>query len=296
MPAPGVCVQSRKLLERRGIGSESRAEFYDRLHKTRAMRRSAAEGGTGDRVVDDENLTFQPAINQSSQRSRSGQRLGGPAGVAGSPGYGGSDSGQGRRPNVGDTLYREAINSRIKLLLLERREEENLRQRRNARKMTATSVRYMMQRLQREVTEAVLAADVDGRGWLTYTQMVATLRTLGFLKVRSQARSTPRCGRRSPPPPPLAEAGHAAASARGAHAGAGPVPAPVGDAGAAAGGVGGGLAPSPRRLPRPRPEPGGGRAASVGGGRQRPSRRVSDGYAATATATAATGWRHAWRH
>lgn len=158
------------------------------------MRRSAAEGGTAGRTAGDENLTFHPAINQSSQRSRSGRRWqegqGSPASAGGgSPGHGSAgDGAHRRRPNVGDTLYREAINSRIKLLLQERREEESLRQRRNARKMTATSVRYMMQRLQREATDAFLAADADGRGWLTYTQMVAILRALGFLKVGGSAQ------------------------------------------------------------------------------------------------------------
>lgn len=175
-PSQAMNSRSKKLLEKKGQLHVKQEVHVSKMHSSKTIHMKKWQKENRNRASVDQETgqpLFQPVVNPMAGRALKDRH-----------GTGHTD--------VSESLYRNAMNRKVRHQMAAKQIELNHQDLRNSVKMNASSFTFIRKRLVREVQHMFSLYDSDSEGSLNYTRMIEMLRDLGILKNTPQTNTLQR--------------------------------------------------------------------------------------------------------
>jgi hypothetical protein len=175
-PSQAMNSRSKHLLEKKGQLHVKQGAHVSKMHASKTIHMKKWQKENRKLATTDQETgqpLFKPVVNPASSRALKDRH-----------GTGYSD--------VSESLYRNAMNRKVRHQMAAKQIELNHQDLRNSVKMNANSFAFIRKRLVREVKHMFSLYDSDSEGSLNYTRMIEMLRDLGVLKNSAQTNTQQR--------------------------------------------------------------------------------------------------------
>jgi hypothetical protein len=175
-PSKAMNSRSKHLLEKKGQLHVQQKVHVSKMHASKKIHMKRWQKENQKLSTTDQETgqpLFKPVVNPASSRALKDRH-----------GTGYSD--------VSESLYRNAMNRKVRHQMAAKQIELNHQDLRNSVKMNASSFAFIRKRLVREVKHMFSLYDSDSEGSLNYTRMIEMLRDLGVLKNSTQTNTQQR--------------------------------------------------------------------------------------------------------